>query len=100
MMKPATILATLMLTAGVSMTSAAAMEIENPNGIVMNYEIFENIVHHIDMENCPPEFNGQNVFCRLTIQHDQLNLVVFSKEGDMKMIAIRQVDLGKTKFAY
>lgn len=69
-------------------------------GMIMSYEVFEDTVPHADLATCPEEFVDQAVFCRLTMAHDQLNVIVFSEDGDQPMIAVRQVDLDKTELAF
>lgn len=69
-------------------------------GIVMDYGTFEMTVPHADLDTCPEEFADQAVFCRLTMAHDQLNIIVFSEDGDQPMIAVKEVDLGKTELAF
>lgn len=70
------------------------------DGVAMTYETFEDVVPHADLAECPGEFSDQEVFCRLTLAHDQLNVVVFSEEGDQPMVAVRQVDLEKTELTF
>lgn len=91
--------AVLALAAGTSM-ALADDDATATKGLVMDYEIFENTVHHADLDTCPEEFADQAVFCRLTMAHDQLNIIVFSEDGDQPMIAVKQVDLGKTELAF
>ena len=91
--------AVLALAAGTSMAFADD-DATATKGLVMNYEVFENTVHHADLETCPEEFADQAVFCRLTMAHDQLNVIVFSEDADQPMIAVQQVDLGKTELAF
>lgn len=94
------IAAGLALIAGASIAMAADDEMPAGEGMIMSYEVFENTVPHADLEACPDEFADQAVFCRLTIAHDRLNVIVFSEEDDQPMVAVRQVDLDKTEFAY
>lgn len=69
-------------------------------GLMMTYELFENTVPHADIETCPAEFAGKSVFCRLTIAHDQLNVLVFSEDGDQPLLAVRPVALDKSELVY
>lgn len=91
--------AVLALAAGTSM-ALADDDATSAKGLVMDYETFENTVHHADLDTCPEEFADQAVFCRLTMAHDQLNIIVFSEDGDQPMIAVKQVDLGKTELVF
>lgn len=91
--------AVLALATGTSM-ALADDDASATKGLVMNYEVFENTVPHADLETCPEEYADQAVFCRLTMAHDQLNIIVFSEDGDQPMIAVQQVDLAKTELAF
>lgn len=60
----------------------------------MTYEVFEASVPHSDLENCPAEYNSDQNFCRLTMAHGQLNVFVFSHEGEQILQAIKHYELG------
>lgn len=98
----ATGLAAALLVSGTAMVGAedAAAPDADGNGLGISYELFEDVVPHIDLEQCPAGYADQDVFCRLTLAHDQLNLVVFSEEGDQPMIATEKVDLDKTELVF
>lgn len=86
--------AALALMAGASI-ALADDDAPAAEGMTMNYEVFEDTVPHADLETCPDKFADQAVFCRLTIAHDRLNVIVFSEDGDQPMIAVEQADLEK-----
>ncbi|WP_333683675.1 hypothetical protein [Pontibaca methylaminivorans] len=97
----ATGLAAVLLVAGMAAAGAEdAASGADGNGLGISYELFEDVVPHIDLEQCPDGYAGQDVFCRLTLAHDQLNLVVFSAEGEQPMIATEKVDLDKTELVF
>ncbi len=89
----------LALVAGATI-ALADDETPAADGVAMTYEAFEDVVPHADLAECPDEFADQEVFCRLTLAHDQLNVVVFSEEGDQPMVAVRQVDLEKNELTF
>lgn len=94
------------LALAVAMTGAAAglalAEDAAPGDapLAMTYDVFEMVVPHIDLPECPEAVARDGTFCRLTLAEDELNLVVFSEEGDMPMIDYRQVDLENTAFSF
>ena len=92
--------AVFVLVVGPSIALAADDGSTALEGMIMNYVVFEDTVPHADLAACPDEFADQAVFCRLTMAHDQLNVVVFSEDGDKPMIAVRQVDLDKTELSF
>jgi hypothetical protein len=57
--------------------------------MVFTYLEFENSVPHIDLAVCPAPLAGPARFCRLTTHAEQLNVFVFSEEGDQPLIAFR-----------
>lgn len=65
--------------------AAAAAQDATP----LTYEIFEQGVPHIDLAVCPTELAGPGLFCRATVVNDQINVFVFSEEGDQPLVAFR-----------
>ncbi|MFO1166046.1 MAG: hypothetical protein U1E55_12930 [Paracoccus sp. (in: a-proteobacteria)] len=55
----------------------------------MTYDIFEAAVPHIDMSDCPPDLAAEGRFCRLVLLNDQLQIFIFSEEGEQPLVAYR-----------
>lgn len=58
------------------------------------YEVFEQAVDHVDLENCPAEFDPEVVFCRMTLASEMANVFVFSFDGDQPLLAVKSYELG------
>ncbi len=61
---------------------------------VFTYEVFEQAVDHVDLENCPAEFDPEIVFCRMTLATEMANIFVFAFEGEQPLLAIKSYELG------
>lgn len=82
MFRPASLaLAGLILAPGLARAGDAPMP--------FTYLDFEASVPHIDLAVCPEPLDGPGRFCRLTTHADQLNVFVFSEEGDQPLIGFR-----------
>lgn len=57
--------------------------------LALTYEAFETAVPHVDLEACPVDLAAEDRFCRLTTNTDQLNVFVFSTEGDQPLVALQ-----------
>ena len=57
--------------------------------IPLTYEEFEAAVPHIDLPVCPVPLAAPDRFCRMTTHADQLNVFVFSEDGDQPLVALR-----------
>lgn len=64
-------------------------------GGVFTYDVFEQSVDHVDLENCPAEFDPEAVFCRMTLASEMANVFVFSFDGDQPLLAIKSYELGE-----
>ncbi len=60
---------------------------QDPAPLPLTYETFEAAVPHVDMELCPVDLAGEGRFCRLVLLSEQIQVFVFSEEGDQPMIA-------------
>lgn len=52
----------------------------------LTYEVFETAVAHVDLQTCPAELARDGVFCRATLNHDEVHVFAFSFDGDSPMI--------------
>lgn len=59
------------------------------------YELFENSVNHIDLDQCPSQVKSRDVFCRATIQNDGVHIFVFEEAGDRNFIDMLTFDRGE-----
>jgi len=59
----------------------------------MTYELFEEAVQHVDLPDCPAEFDPDAVFCRMTLAGDEAHVWVFAYDGDMPLLAIKSYAL-------
>jgi hypothetical protein len=57
------------------------------------YELFEAAVQHVDLPNCPPDYDPDTTFCRLTLANDMANVFVFSFQGDLPLLEVRSYAL-------
>lgn len=57
--------------------------------IPLTYQDFEAAVAHIDLPLCPEPLAAPGRFCRMTAHADQLNVFVFSEEGDQPLVAVK-----------
>ncbi len=80
-------LTTLCTTA--AMTLAAAPLWADATPATMTYEQFEAAVPHMDLENCPEALAQENVFCRATLQHEEIHVFVFSQDGDSPFVGFK-----------
>lgn len=60
---------------------AVADDAPNP----LTYTQFEAAIPHIDLETCPEQLAGDDTFCRVTINHDEIHVFAFSLDGDSPM---------------
>ncbi|HMB13260.1 MAG TPA: hypothetical protein VKN37_04565 [Roseovarius sp.] len=59
----------------------------------MTYEIFERTVEHADLAGCPPEFDIETQFCRMTLAAERAHVFVFDYAGDQPLQAVKSYDL-------
>ena len=52
----------------------------------LTYADFEAAVPHVDLENCPAAMAAATIFCRATIQHEEIHVFAFSEEGDQPLV--------------
>ncbi|MBP9047030.1 MAG: hypothetical protein WAT35_03215 [Tabrizicola sp.] len=57
--------------------------------IPLTYQEFEAAVPHVDLAVCPVPLAAPDRFCRMTSHADQLNVFVFSEDGDQPLVAFR-----------
>ncbi|WP_425090296.1 hypothetical protein [Tropicimonas sp. S265A] len=60
---------------------------------VFTYELFEATVDHVDLVNCPVEFDPDAVFCRMTLASEMANVFVFSFDDAQPPLAVKSYDL-------
>ncbi len=51
----------------------------------MTYEVFEAAVPHFDLDTCPAELDGADVFCRATFQNEEIHVFAFSENDSNPM---------------
>ena len=52
----------------------------------LTYEQFEVAVPHLDLAHCPEALTTEGVFCRATLNHDEIHVFAFSEDGDLPMV--------------
>jgi hypothetical protein len=57
------------------------------------YAVFETTVEHADLAACPQGFDGDKVFCRLTLAAEAAHVFVFSLDGDQPLVAVKSYAL-------
>ena len=62
-------------------------------GGAMTYSVFEQAVPHVDIANCPAEFDPETVFCRMTLVNDGAHVFVFGLDGDQTLLAVKSYGL-------
>lgn len=70
-----------------ALSAVPALASDQP--IPFTYLEFENAVPHIDLAVCPVPLAAPGRFCRLTTHAEQINVFVFSEEGDQPLIAFQ-----------
>ncbi len=53
------------------------------------YDAFEAGVTHVDLAACPAELAGEGRICRATVVNDQINVFVFSDQGEKPLVAFK-----------
>ena len=43
---------------------------------------------HIDLEACPEAMAAENVFCRATLNHDEIHVFAFLDEGETPLVGV------------
>ncbi|MDO5646563.1 hypothetical protein [Paracoccus sp. (in: a-proteobacteria)] len=67
---------------------------------VLTYDVFEHAIDHADLTDCPADLAGDDRFCRATLHNEDLNVFVFSLDGDQPLIAVKSYPLEDvTRFA-
>jgi hypothetical protein len=104
-MRPTALLAglALVLAAPALASAPSAKKAEGTiylEGAAMTYDLFEKSVMHVDLPQCPAEFDPEKVFCRMTIAADHVNVFVFARDGAQLLLAIKRypIDKGFPKF--
>lgn len=57
------------------------------------YALFEQAVPHVDLAECPAEFDPEVVFCRMTLANDAANVFVFALGGEQPLLAVKSYAL-------
>lgn len=57
--------------------------------IPLTYADFEAGVPHVDLAVCPEPLAAPDRFCRMTTNADQMNVFVFSEDGDQPLVAFK-----------
>lgn len=77
-------LITTLPLAALALAGATAVLAE-PTPMPLTYAQFEAAVVHVDLESCPEQLRQAGTFCRATLNHDEIHVFAFSKEGDSPM---------------
>jgi hypothetical protein len=59
----------------------------------MTYQLFEATVPHVDLAACPPEFDAEVVFCRMTLANNMAHIFAFALEGEQKLMVVKDYEL-------
>lgn len=70
-------------------TFAATPTLAGELALPLSYAMFEASVPHVDLAECPTALAAEGRFCRATLQHDAVNVFVFSEDGDQPLIAFQ-----------
>ncbi|QYX58334.1 hypothetical protein K1T73_08250 [Roseovarius sp. SCSIO 43702] len=54
--------------------------------MALTYDQFEVAVPHLDLETCPDALAAEDVFCRATLNHDEIHVFVFERGGDNALV--------------
>ena len=58
------------------------------DGAPFTYDAFEVAVPHVDLEGCPEALAGEGVFCRATLNLEEIHVFAFSEEGDSPFLGM------------
>ena len=62
------------------------------DAIPLTYEVFETAVPHVDLEACPTAMEAEGVFCRATLNHEQIHVFAFAETGDRPLVGAATFD--------
>ena len=54
----------------------------------LTYEAFEVAVPHIDLESCPETLAAEGVFCRATLNLDEIHVFAFEETGESPFVGL------------
>lgn len=97
------LIASLAAALGADPASASSVSGAQRSGVsylekgVLSYEVFEMSVAHLDLSECPPEFDPDAVFCRYAETDHSGSIFVFSYDGEMPLLAVKYVSLDEGK---
>ena len=60
--------------------------------IPLSYEAFEFAVPHVDLESCPETLAQDGVFCRATLNLDQVHVFAFSETEGEPLVGVESFD--------
>jgi hypothetical protein len=63
-----------------------------PNG-TLTYAVFETSIDHVDLADCPAQFDPDAVFCRMTLASEMAHVFAFSHDGDQPLLAVKSYEL-------
>lgn len=63
-----------------------------PSG-VLTYELFEATIQHVDLADCPAQFDPDVVFCRMTLAADLAHVFAFRYDGEQALLAVKSYEL-------
>ena len=89
-----TVFHSLSLAALISVGAVAVKADEAMDGR-MTYELFEHTVEHADLAGCPPAFDPDTQFCRMTLADERAHVFVFGLEGDQPLQAVKSYELSE-----
>lgn len=80
------------ITAGAFVQTACAAE-----PMPLAYGQFEAAVPHLDLAQCPEGMPQEAAFCRATINHHEVHVFTFAKDGEFPLIAFETYAIDEVK---
>ena len=62
------------------------------DAVPLTYDAFEFAVPHVDLDACPDSLAADGVFCRATLNLDQVHVFAFAEAGDQPMVGVESFD--------
>ena len=56
--------------------------------LALSYDVFEVAVPHVDLDACPETMATDGVFCRATLNMDEIHVFAFREDGDSPLVAV------------
>lgn len=59
-----------------------------PEPMTLTYEAFEIAVPHTDLETCPASLATEGVFCRATLNLEEIHVFAFLEAGEQPLVEV------------